>query len=159
MASTITSANLKVKITEEIILNGRDQGSSNTLTIGSINEISTRIVTVTTTEAEILKFHATDIDAGRYIIGDVRYMRFTNLDDTNFITLTFTNEDSDEVAIKLDAGQSFIWNGDNSGGLVDVFNATQNANAASDTALGDLANIQADANTASCDLEMFIASV
>ena len=159
MASTITSANLKVKITEEIILNGRDQGSSNTLTIGSINEISKRIVTVTTTEAEILKFHATDIDAGRYIIGDVRYMRFTNLDDTNFITLTFTNEDSDEVAIKLDAGQSFIWNGDNSGGLVDVFNATEAANAASDTALGDLTGIQADANSDSCDLEMLIASV
>ena len=159
MASTISSANLKVKITEEIILNGRDQGSSNTLTIGSINEISKRIVTVTTTEAEILKFHATDIDAGRYIIGDVRYMRFTNLDDTNFITLTFTNEDSDEVAIKLDAGQSFIWNGDNSGGLVDVFNATEAANVASDTALGDLTGIQADANTASCDLEMLIASV
>ena len=159
MASTISSANLKVKITEEIILNGKDQGSSNTLTISSINEISTRIVTVTTTEAEILKFHATDIDAGRYIIGDVRYMRFTNLDDTNFITLTFTNEDSDEVAIKLGAGQSFIWNGDNSGGLVDVFNATEAANAASDTALGDLTGIQADANTDSCDLEMLIASV
>ena len=29
----------------------------------------------------------------------------------------------------------------------------------SDTALGDLTNIQADANTASCDLEMLIASV
>ena len=157
MASTITSANLKVKITEEIILNGKDRGSSNTLTIGSINEISTRIVTVTTTEAEILKFHATDIDAGRYIIGDVRYMRFTNLDDTNFITLTFTNEDSDEVAIKLDAGQSFIWNGDNSGGLVDVFNATEAAGVAS--TLGNLENIQADADSDSCDLEMLIASV
>ena len=159
MASTISSANLKVKITEEIILNGKDRGSSNTLTIGSINEISTRIVTVTTTEAEILKFHATDIDAGRYIIGDVRYMRFTNLDDTNFITLTFTNEDSDEVAIKLDAGQSFIWNGDNSGGLVDVFNATQDADAASDTAFGSLTNIQADAEASTVDIEMFVASV
>ena len=159
MASTISSANLKVKITEEIILNGGDQGGTTELTIGSINEISTRIVTVTTTEAEILKFHATDIDAGRYIIGDVRYMRFTNLDDTNFITLTFTNEDSDEVAIKLDAGQSFIWNGDNSGGLVDSFNAVTAGNAASDTALADVTSVQADANTASCDLEMLIASV
>ena len=86
-------------------------------------------------------------------------MRFTNKDDTNFITLTFRNQDNDEVAIKLDAGQSFMWAADNSGGMVDVFNATQDADAASDTALGDLTNIQADANTASCDLEMFIASV
>ena len=34
MASTITAADLKVKITEEIILNGKDRGSENELTIG-----------------------------------------------------------------------------------------------------------------------------
>jgi hypothetical protein len=73
--------------------------------------------------------------------------------------LTFRNQDNDEAAIKLDAGQSFIWNGDNAGGMVDVLNATQDADAASDTALGSLTNIQADANTGSCDLEMIIASV
>ena len=39
-----------------------------------------------------------------------------------------------------------------------VFNATQDADAASDTALGSITNIQADANSANCDLEMFIAS-
>ena len=149
---------LKVKIQEDIILDNQDYGSKRILEISSINEISKRILTITTTEAEILKFAST-IDAGRYIIGDVRYMRFTNLDDTNFITLTFTNEDSDEVAIKLDAGQSFIWNGDNSGGLVDNFNAVTAGNAASDTALADVTSVQADANTASCDLEVFVASV
>ena len=159
MASTITAATLTVTHTESISLNGSAQGATNSFTVASVNEISKRIVTITTTEAEILKFHTSEIDAGRYITGDVRYMRFTNKDDTNFITLTFTNEDGDEVAIKLDAGQSFIWNADNNGGVVDVLNATQDADAASDTALGDLTNIQADANTASCDLEMFIASV
>ena len=158
MTTTLTAATLTVKITETISLNGAQQGASNTKTFAEINEISKRIVTITTTEAEILKF-AASIDAGRHIIGDVRYMRFTNLDDTNFITLTFTNEDSDEVAIKLDAGQSFIWNGDNSGGLVDNFNAVDNDNVASDTGLADVTSVQADANTASCDLEMIIASV
>ena len=43
--------------------------------------------------------------------------------------------------------------------MVDVFNATQDADAASDTALGNLTNIQADANTGNCDLQMLIASV
>ena len=122
------------------------------------NEISKRIVTVTTTEAVIATFSAA-IAAGNYIAADVKYMKFTNLDDTNFITLTFRNQDNDEVAIKLDAEQSFIWNGDNSNGMSAVFNATQDADAASDTAFGSLTNIQADANTGSCDLEMFIASV
>jgi hypothetical protein len=158
MASTITAATMTVKVIETISLNGTAQGAINTLTISSINEISKRIVTVTTTETEIAVFGAS-IGSGTYVAASVKYMRFTNKDDTNFITLTFRNQDNDEVAIKLDAGRSFIWNGDNSGGLVDVFNATQDADVASDTDLGDLTNIQADANTASCDLEMFIASV
>jgi voltage-gated potassium channel Kch len=158
MASTVTAATLTVKVTESISLNGTPQGASNTLTIASINEISKRIVTITTAESTVATFSAA-IAAGNYIAANVRYIRFTNLDDTNFITLTFRNQDNDEVAIKLDAGQSFIWNADNSGGMVDVFNATEDADAASDTNLGDLTNIQADANSGSCDLEMFIASV
>jgi len=159
MASTLSSATMTVRIVESIKLNGTEQGAINTKTISSIAEISKRIITVTVTESTIATFSSAVASAGHYVAADVRYMRFTNKDDTNFITLTFRNQDNDEVAIKLDAGQSFIWNADNSGGVVDVFNATQDADAASDTALGDLTNIQADANTGSCDLEMFIASV
>ena len=159
MASTLSSATMPVRVVESIKLNGTEQGAINTKTITGINEISKRIITITTAESVIATFSAAVASAGHYVAADVRYMRFTNKDDTNFITLTFRNQDNDEVAIKLDAGQSFMWAADNSGGMVDVFNATQDADAASDTALGDLTNIQADANTASCDLEMFIASV
>ena len=159
MASTLSSATMTVRVVESIKLNGTEQGAVNTKTISSINEISKRIITITTAESVIATFSAAVASAGHYVAADVRYMRFTNKDDTNFITLTFRNQDNDEVAIKLDAGQSFMWAADNNGGMVDVFNATQDADAASDTALGDLTNIQADANTASCDLEMFIASV
>ena len=119
--------------------------------------VTRRLETITTTEATILSFGAS-IGAGTYIAANVKYMRFTNLDDTNYVTLTFTNDDNDEVAIKLDAGQSLIWNGSNSGGMADVFNATQNADAASDTALNDMKTVQADANTANCDIEIYIAS-
>ena len=159
MATTLSSATMTVRIVESIKLNGTEQGAINTKAFSSINEISKRILTITTAEAVIATFSAAVASAGHYVAADVRYMRFTNKDDTNFITLTFRNQDNDEVAIKLDAGQSFMWASDNSGGMVDVFNATQDADAASDTALGDLTNIQADANTGSCDLEMFIASV
>ena len=159
MASTITASTLKVTIREDIELNGVQQGGVNALSIGSINEISKRIVTVTTAESTIATFSSAVASAGHYVAADVRYIRFTNLDDTNFITLTFRNQDNDEAAIKLDAGQSFIWNGDNDDGMTAVLNATQDADAASDTAFGSLTNIQADANTGSCDLEMFIASV
>ena len=159
MTSTLSSGTLTVKVIESIKLNGVEQGANNTKVYTGINSISKRIITITTAESVIATFSAAVASAGHYVAANFSYMRFTNKDDTNFITLTFRNQDNDEAAIKLDAGQSFIWNADNSGGLVDVLNATEDADAASDTALGDLTNLQADANTASCDLEMLIASV
>ena len=150
---------LTVTHTEDITLNGQQFGGTNIKSFSGINELSKRILTITTAESTIATFSSAVASAGHYIAADVRYIRFTNQDSTNFITLTFRNQDNDEVAIKLDAGQTFVLNGDNAGGMVDIFNATQDADAASDTALGDLTNIQADANTGSCDLEMIIASV
>ena len=159
MATTITPATLTVTVTESITLNGINHGATNTKTIASINEISKRILNITTNEATIATFSGAVGSAGHFNDSYVRYMRFTNLDDTNFLTLTFTNAANDEVAIKVDAGNSFMWVADNSGGMVDVMNATQAADSASDTALASLTTIQADANTGSCDLEMIIASV
>ena len=45
MASTITAGTLKVTLTEQIILNGRDQGSKNTLSISSIKDVFKRMGT------------------------------------------------------------------------------------------------------------------
>ena len=159
MTTTLTAAKLTVTITESINLNGIQQGGTNTKTISSIAEIYKRIMTITTNEATIVTMSGAVASAGHFNDSAVRYMRFTNLDDTNFLTLTFRNQDNDEVAIKLDAGNSLLLNADNSGGMVAMFNATQDADAASDTALGSITNIQADANTGNCDLEIFIASV
>ena len=157
MATKISASALKVTIIESITLKGQQQGTTNIISIPSIATISKRIIDVTTTEAVIATFSAA-IGAGNYIAADVMYMRFTNLDDTNFVTLTFRNQDNDEVAIKLDAGLSFVWNGDNANGMTAVFNATQDADAASSANFGSLTNIQADADTASCDVEVFVAS-
>ena len=158
MASTITAAPLTVTITEAVSLNGYDQGSTNTLTVADVTEISKRIVTVTTSEATVATFSSA-IAAGNYIAANVRYISFTNKDDTNFITLTLRNQDNDEFAVKLDYGQSFMLTGDNTNGMAAIFNATEDADAASSANFGSLTNIQADADTGSCDLEMFIASV
>ena len=152
-------ATLNVTHTESIILNNQEFGATNSISFTGITEVSKRVLTITTAESVIATFSSAVASAGHYIAANVRYIRFTNKDGTNFITLTFRNQDNDEVAIKLDAGQSLIFNGDNDNGMSAVFNATQDADAASDTAFGSLTNIQADANTGSCDLEMFIASV
>ena len=159
MASTITAATMTITLTESITLNGVDHGATNTSTIASINEISKRILTITTNEATIATFSGAVASAGHWNDGNVRYIRFTNKDDTYFVCFTFTNDDNDEFAVKLDAGQSLMLCGDNSTGMELIFNATQAADAASHTALGPLTTIQADAEASTVDIEMFIASV
>ena len=109
MATTIKSGTLKTRVQESIILDGIEQGTSTLNTFSGINSITKRIITITTTESTIATFSAAAASAGHYVAADARYIRFTNKDDANFITLTFRNQDNDEVAIKLDAGQSFIW--------------------------------------------------
>ena len=157
MTSTVTAATMTVKITETIKLNGRDQGAENTLSIASVNEVSKRIVTATTTEQIILAF-GTAVAAGQFDETKVVYIRITNLDDTNFVGLIFRNENNDEFSVKLDKGQSFIYNGDLAGGVVDTMDAVGNAGLTTNT-FGDLVDITADADTASCDLELFVASI
>ena len=151
-------ANLVVTHTESLTLNGSQQGGTNTTTFTGINEASKRMLTITTNEATIATFSGAVGSAGHFNDGNVRYIRFTNLHATYFVALTFTNDDSDEFAIKLDAGQSFILCGDNSTGMELIFNAIA-GDAASHTALGSLTTIQADAEASTVQIEMFVASV
>ena len=151
-------ANLVVTHTESLTLNGSQQGGTITKTISGINEVSKRLLTITTNEAVIATMSGAVGSAGHFNDSAVRYMRFTNLDGTNHVTLTFRNQDNDEFAIKVDAGNSFCIFSDNSGGMAAMFNATQDADAASDTALGSVTNIQADAGASTVQIEMFVAS-
>ena len=147
-------ATLTVSIVEDLTINSRDYGSKQSVAIPSIVDVTRRIVTITTTEATIATF-STAVGAGTYIAADVMYIRFSNLDLTNFVMLTFKDEDNTEFRVKLDAGKSFIFCGDNSGGLVDVMKANGSALG---SGLADLYDITADADTADVDIEMYIAS-
>tara|TARA_R110002020_G_scaffold391607_1_gene602008 strand:+ start:6400 stop:7095 length:696 start_codon:yes stop_codon:yes gene_type:complete len=123
--SRITShaaATMTVTVKEAVTINGRDYGSTQNFSMASIADVNRRVITVTTTEASILSFGAASA-GGTFIPAKVKYMRFTNLDGANFIALTFQNENADEFQIKLDAGQSFVFAGDNSGGMADVCSA------------------------------------
>ena len=158
MTSTISAATLTVTLTESISLNGSQQGATNTKTFASINEISKRILTITTAECVVGTFSSAVASAGHYTAADVRYIRFTNKDDTYFVTLTFQNDDNDEFAVKVDAGQSFILCGDNSTGMELIFNAAA-GDTATHTAFGSLKSITADAEASTVDIEMIVASI
>ena len=154
MASTLTAATMSVTISENINLNGTNQGATNTLSLASIAEVSKRIVNVPASEVEVVAM-STAVASGTFVESTVKYIRFTNLDDTNHITLTFKDEDNTEFAVLLDKGQTFIYNGDIAGGVVDTMHAGGSALTVS---LNDLVNVTALADTAACDMEILVAS-
>ena len=75
----------------------------------------------------------------------------TNLDGTNFVDLRITNENNDEFVYRLYAGQSFVLHSH-----VGSMNATENA--AAGLPNGDIVSVEAQANTAACSVEVFVAS-
>ena len=159
-------ATLTVSVKEAITLNNIDYGSERSLDIASVNEIVKRVVTASTTECGLIGFlsalssvgvtaNKVGYIAGMFDDGDVRYIRITNLDSSNYITLTFRDENNTECRLKVDAGHSFIYPGDNSGGVVDTMKAAGSALA---SGLADLTDITVDTDTASCDVEVFVGS-
>ena len=157
MARSFSTATLPVKLQENIVLGGQNMGSLNSFSVSGIKNVVKRLMTATTAGASILTFHNSEEAAGQYIEANVRYIRITNLDDTNHIYLTFKNEDNDEFIVLLDKGQSFIYNSNLDGGVVNTFDSKDTTSASTDQ-LGDLTNITAKADTASCDIEVYIAT-
>tara|TARA_R100000808_G_C2148323_1_gene156453 strand:- start:2788 stop:3255 length:468 start_codon:yes stop_codon:yes gene_type:complete len=153
MASTITAAAMTVTVSESITLNGVNQGGTQTLSIPAIATFSKRIIDVPASEVEIIAM-STAVAAGTFIESDVMYIRITNLDDENHVTLTFKSDGNHEFAVKLDKGQSFLYNGDLDGGVVATMDASASALSLS---LADLVNVTAIADSSPCDLEVVVA--
>jgi|TARA_Y100000310_G_scaffold40670_1_gene38138 hypothetical protein len=155
MATTITPATATITLTCAISLAGQDKGFSHEYTVASVTEVFNRIVAINTSqEVAVLTFVATNpgtITVPGLNEADVRFVVLTNLDDTNFIQLIITNEDSDEIGIKLEAKHSFILPMSNEG-VVNVMDAAA-AGAVTPT-FGDLTTITAVADTGECDLQI-----
>lgn len=153
-------ATLKTQIREYITLNGDKYDSSNNLDVESINEVSKRIITVPVTEQDLINISGS-VGSGAFITEDVRYVRITNIgnadDHKANVTLTFKSSDSDEFAIKLAKGNSYIYNGISGSGLTNTMDATGSAGLTHPTT-GSLSNITAYASGAACNVEYFIAS-
>ena len=87
MASTISSATLTVTTTESITLNGSNMGATNTLSVASINEINQRIVTIDAGNVRTLFNFGGAVAAGEFVRANVKYLRITNKDDTNTVSI------------------------------------------------------------------------
>ena len=156
MASTLTPAALNVTIREQITMNGTDYGGITRYSVSNISEISRRIITTNgTASTEIIRFQPS-ASAGQFINTDVRYLRITNLDDTNFATLRFQGSASTDYSFRLDpTGSHLLMTTQDSGSS----NAGVTSYAdISGIVLTNLRTIKVIADTAAVDLELFVAS-
>ena len=142
-------ATLKVNITESITLNGSNYGANNTVSISGINEVDKRVVTaVTGSGGTQIYAGAAAAAQGTFITSSVKYIRITNTDTTNFVTLNI--EDGTAYGqFRLEAGKSFII------GNPDHFD---NNNDIDTTVDNDITKIEAKADTAAVKLEVYVAT-
>ena len=143
MATTVTAADLTVTVTETYTLNGVTYGNTINKTFSSNGQVLQRVLNVSTSDPAIINFGAADA-AGQVAVADYKYFRITNLDDTNFVTLTLFNG-TDSFFYKLLAGDVFL-----------LMSNEMDAIASSTTfgAFADITQIKADADTAACDIEI-----
>lgn len=144
MATTITNATLTVQKIESVTLNGKEYGNTNSSTFANINEVDQRIVTIPTSEITVLQFGSAAA-AGTFVRANLEYLRISNKDDTNFISIKLTDGSAEHAWFKIPAGGEFVLN-----------EAVLEA-ASSFSAFSNLTAISAIADTAAVDIEYFIA--
>ena len=165
----ITSGELKITIQESITLpNKNEEILFNQTTISNITQTTRRTDTISTTFSgsgvEILKFVGSESEqtAGSFVRDSVKYMRFTNLDDENFLSLYLiqdTTTSEDNGIFKLNPGKSMVFsNGQFDSNNVADYVVGGYADEQYFASFASLSSIKAKADTASVQIEYFIAS-
>lgn len=102
-------ADLTVSISEELTLNGVQQGQYKSLLITGVNEVIKRQVQCEHSQTTALaKFDSAESDAANAIdVEDTRYIRISNLDTEYSVGISCVGV-SDNFTVVLKAGESFI---------------------------------------------------
>ena len=151
-------ADLSVTITEALSLNGRDQGSTNSITIEDITQCDKKLINAKTgTELTLYKTGDTIADGTASNLWDddsVKYVRITNLaaqSAHSFIRMKNANDD--EFSYKLFGNESLLlWRHE----------ATMDATAGAAITLGsgdnDVVSVSIKAISSDQAIELFIAA-
>tara|TARA_R110001583_G_scaffold11353_4_gene51486 strand:- start:939 stop:1481 length:543 start_codon:yes stop_codon:yes gene_type:complete len=128
MALCTTTGSLEVFIRESMILpNGNEEIATNSIKIANVNQLVRRIDTISSnwegTGVEILRFVDNESSqvAGSFVRDTVKYLRFTNLDCDNYLSLYLIQNSpdaqspntgnvgsGDEGVFKIDPGKSMM---------------------------------------------------
>ena len=150
MASTITPATATVTITESLTLGNVDRGGTHARTIANVAEADRRVMTIdSSNEVDIIELNS-DAGQGKFNRASIRYIRITNLDNTNFLRVRFKNAGAETADVKVDAGATFML----STGSMDA-----DTSAGAFSAFVDIDNISAQADTADVDIEYVVFGV
>jgi len=102
-------ATMTVTIQEELTINGKDRGNTNSISIDSVTETFNRVLTITNTEQTVLEFQATNPSGGSLVDTTMQYLRITNLDSSNTVDLRIQDTaNTKEYFVQLGASESFI---------------------------------------------------
>ena len=153
----VRNTELKVTIRESMTLDGNKYDHLTSKILYNINEVSKRVVSIPTSSQriELLKVSGS-IGAGSHLEEEVRYIRLSNLDDTNFVTFTFRNTSNDEFSVKVEKESSFLYNGISGSGVLNTMEAS--GSALDSGSFDTLSSVFAKADTSACDVEYFVAS-
>ena len=144
---------MTVSISEAIDLGPTDDYSNKTIfKIQNITEVSKRILTVPTHQVSVFAL-SSSAGAGTFASGSLKYARITNLDNANYVRLTFMSSSGgttkNKSVFKLDPQRSFIISNDaySGSGVGAAFDSFQS-----------FTSVKAISNSAACDIELYIAS-
>ena len=152
-------ANLKVTITENLSLNGVEQGGSYQNTITGINDVYKRIVTVPAdVDTTLVSFKSTvGVADAAMDVNNIEYIRISNLGSTP-VNLSLQVDDDDVTAessatIRLTGGKNFVM-----GSVSASIGVDDDSNSIVDSALDNVESIICDSSASNATVEIFIAS-
>lgn len=146
-------ATLTVIISESITLSGKDQGDTTTMTFAEIVDFYKRTILVPTSEVILYDTHSSNVAGSTFDYDLLDYVRITNTDSTNFISLRLINKNTDEFIYRIAAGESFL--------LYAHGTTVMNASESAALSLGGenaIEYVKATADDAACRVEVFIAT-
>ena len=108
MATTVTAANLTVQIKEEITLNGTSYDQTVSHSISGIGNYMKKILPLGVSATQTVNTFATTPRNNEFDIDDLKYIRVTNLDDTDAVIVNFVDNTVATAAIEILAGKSVI---------------------------------------------------
>ena len=161
------SADLSITIKEDLILNNTQQGGVYKNTISGITDVYKRLVTVPSgSDTTLATFKSTvGISDSALDVGNVKYVRITNLDGTNSVVLSLQIDSgsndtaADESAtLLLEKGKSFMMGSTTGSFQVDDDSADLIPLESATPTLSNLESIVADSGARSVQIEVFIAS-